>query len=147
MKGKSTTSSITRLGSKDRKVRKTQVNHRKTHRYPEQAGTDTTHSLDQKVKDTRVKSQLRRILLSNASRLKPSVDRWFLTLSFGNCLEQDKPVVLSEKRKLTVRETDGTAGKGRRKKRMPYCNDTDRAIPNPKGSRLPSGHLLQGNLK
>jgi len=39
----------------------------------------------------------------------------------------------------TARKGDGPGGKGCRRKRMPVCNGPDRAMPIPKGSRLPAG--------
>jgi hypothetical protein len=57
--------------------------------------------------------------------LAPPAERRDLTHS-GTHAERGKPVVLPIKGKRAVRRTQGTAGMGVWKKRMPFCNRADR---------------------
>ncbi len=53
--------------------------------------------------------------------------------------KRGKPFWHSERRSLTVRKDGCLEGKGIRRKRMPNCNGSDRAIPTLKSGRLPDG--------
>lgn len=77
-------------------------------------------------------------------------------LSFVNQVEHGKPVLLLLA-KQTVRNADSSAGTGKRKKRMPLCNEADRGskfAPTRKGAdfRSVSNHkiiyrILKGESK